>query len=121
MAKKMTGPDAARAANSARKVAPAKIKVSQATIDEIKKMGMKNALATVKMYASQGKGLGKEGAAMREAGQSYLKGPQAEGVRRLYGDRRYGIATGATKPAPKKKTATAPKYKSADSARRSSR
>lgn len=94
-------------------------KVSQKTIDEIKKMGMTNALKLVKMYASQGKGLGKEGAAMRKEGQNYLRGEQAEGVRRLYGDRRYNIATGVTKPSTKKKPSTSkPKYTSPDAARK---
>lgn len=128
MAKKMTGPDAARAANSARKPAPTKLKVSQATINEIKKMGMKNALATVKMYAGQGQGLGKAGADMRAAGQAYLKGEQAEGVRRLYGDRRFGAATAkpkkkvapkATSPDSARSAAGKPKYTSPDAARRS--
>jgi len=97
----MTGPDMARSANASRKPAPVKIKVSQATIDQIKKMGMKEALSMVKMYAGQGKGTGKAGADMRAEGQAFLKGATAEGVRRLYGDRRYGIATGATKKTPK--------------------
>jgi hypothetical protein len=80
-----------------KKAAPAKVKVSQATINDIKKMGMTEALKMVKMYASQGKAAGKAGADMRAEGQKFLKGELAEGVRRMYGDRRFGNATGATK------------------------
>jgi hypothetical protein len=81
--------------------APAKVKVSQATINDIKKMGMTEALKMVKMYASQGKAAGKAGADMRAEGSKFLKGELAEGVRRMYGDRRFGEATAA----PKKKAA----------------
>ena len=89
----------AKKAAVVKKAAPAKIKVSQATINDIKKMGMTEALKLVKMYSGQGKGLGKDGATMRTEGQKFLKGELAEGVRRMYGDRRFGNATGATKKA----------------------
>jgi hypothetical protein len=94
----------------AKKVAaPAKVKVSQATINDIKKMGMAEALKMVKMYASQGKAAGKAGADMRAEGSKFLKGELAEGVRRMYGDRRFAEATKT-----KKKAASSP-----DAARRS--
>jgi hypothetical protein len=94
----------------AKKVAaPAKVKVSQSTINDIKKMGMAEALKLVKMYSGQGKGLGKAGADMRAEGSKFLKGEMAEGVRRMYGDRRFAEATKT-----KKKAASSP-----DAARRS--
>ena len=83
----------AKKAAAVKKAAPAKIKVSQATINDIKKMGMAEALKLVKMYSGQGKGLGKEGATMRTEGKNFLKGELAEGVRRMYGDRRFAEAT----------------------------
>ena len=76
-----------------KKAAPAKLKVSQATIDHIKKIGMKRALEEVNMYANQGKKLGAGGKDMREQGQQFLKGEMAEGIRRMYGDRRFKEAT----------------------------
>lgn len=63
-----------------------KTKVSQGTIDEIKKMGMTKALGSVK------------GAAASSKDDSSAKA-FAEGVRRLYGDKRYNEAVG--KPAGK--------------------
>lgn len=104
------GPDAARSANAKKKAAPKTVKVSQATIDHIKKIGMAKALKEINMFATQGKGMGKEGAAMRAEGQKLLKGEYAEGVRRMYGDRRFAEATGTKKkstPA-KKKTSYGP-------------
>lgn len=65
-----------------------KTKVSQGTIDEIKKMGMSKALGSVKGAA----------AAASSKGDSSAKA-FAEGVRRLYGDKRYNEAVG--KPAGK--------------------
>lgn len=58
-----------------------KTKVSQGTIDEIKKMGMTKALGSVK------------GAAASSKDDSSAKA-FAEGVRRLYGDQRYNAAVG---------------------------
>ena len=60
-----------------------KTKVSQGTIDEIKKMGMTKALGSVK------------GAAASSKDDSSAKA-FAEGVRRLYGDQRYNAAVGKT-------------------------
>ena len=60
-----------------------KTKVSQGTIDEIKKMGMTKALGSVK------------GAAASSKDDSSAKA-FAEGVRRLYGDKRYNTAVGKT-------------------------
>lgn len=97
-------------------------KVSQKTINEIKKMGMKEALSMVKMFAGQSRLKGKDYKDMSAAGKEFLRGETAEGVRRLYGDRRYGIATSA----PKKKTTSSatgaygknntPKYRPATAA-----
>lgn len=64
-----------------------KTKVSQGTIDEIKKMGMTKALGTVK------------GAAASSKDDSSAKA-WAEGVRRLYGDQRYNAAVGKPSKAP---------------------
>ena len=58
-----------------------KTKVSQGTINEIKKMGMSKALGSVK------------GAAASSKDDSSAKA-FAEGVRRLYGDKRYNAAVG---------------------------
>lgn len=60
-----------------------KTKVSQGTIDEIKKMGMTKALGSVK------------GAAASSKDDSSAKA-FAEGVRRIYGDKRYNAAVGKT-------------------------
>jgi hypothetical protein len=64
-----------------------KTKVSQGTIDEIKKMGMTKALGSVK------------GAAASSKDDSSAKA-FAEGVRRLYGDQRYNKAVGKPSKAP---------------------
>jgi len=73
------------------------IKVSQATINQIKKMGMKEALLLARSFAEQGTGkewtketAGKE---VRAYGRQQLKGEQAEAIKRLYGNRRYTEAT----------------------------
>lgn len=97
-------------------------KVSQKTIDEIKKMGMKQALSMVKMYADQSRLKGKDAATTAGEGKKFLRGETAEGIRRLYGDRRYGSVTSA----PKKKTTSSatgaygknntPKYRPATAA-----
>lgn len=62
-----------------------KTKVSQGTINEIKKMGMSEALGTVK------------GAVASSKGDSSAKA-WAEGVRRLYGDKRFNAAVGTSTP-----------------------
>jgi hypothetical protein len=69
------------------------IKVSQATINQIKKMGMKEAIALAKMYADQGTGYGAEGKDIRTAGRQFLNSETAEGIKRLYGNKRYTAAT----------------------------
>lgn len=81
-------------------------KVSQKTINEIKKMGMKDALKLVKMFADQSKVKG--ASTMAGEGKKFLAGETAEGIRRMYGDARYAAATGATK---KKTTAPKPNAK----------
>ncbi len=71
----------AKSAEEARKLAMSKkpkIRVSQSTIDDIKRLGMTKALA----LAGKNKG----------AEQSGLTAEFAEGVRRMYGDRRYQAA-----------------------------
>ena len=100
MAKSMNGPDAARAANSARK-ASTKVRVSQGTIDAIKGMGMKKALNMLPDYNHK---------LVRN-----LPGNKefVEGVRRLYGENRFKAAMGTSSAASK----SASGYKSADSAR----
>lgn len=72
------GPDQARANNS--KPKPAKVKVSQDTIDKIKQMGMTKALAGIR---------GTSGAEYKEA------------LRRMYGERRLNEALAKSKPAAK--------------------
>jgi hypothetical protein len=69
-----------------------KQKVSQSTINEIKSMGMKEALKLAKMNAG--------------AYQGGLVAEYQEGTRRLYGDRRFTAATGVAIPKPKKPTKT---------------
>ena len=65
-----------------------KIKVSQGTIDDIKRLGMKKALDLAKMNA-------------KSSSQEGLVGEYQEATRRLYGDRRFAAATGtAIKKAP---------------------
>ena len=79
-------------------------KVSQKTINEIKKMGMNDALKLVKMFADQSKRKGAGAATVAGEGKKFLTGETAEGIRRMYGDKRFAAATGATKKAvtPKK-------------------
>jgi hypothetical protein len=66
-----------------------KVKVSQSTIDDIKRLGMSKALR-----------LAKENSGAKQAG---LVAEYQEATRRLYGDRRFAAATGSTpkKAAPK--------------------
>ena len=76
-----------------------KIKVSQGTIDDIKRLGMTKALKLAKMNA-------------KSSSQEGLVGEYQEATRRLYGDRRFAAATGT---APKKAAGTKvynPKYAS---------
>jgi hypothetical protein len=69
------------------------IKVSQKTIDEVKKMGMSKALKEINNRANQGQGMGAAGKTMREEGMKLAKNSEfAEAVRRLYGDRRSAAA-----------------------------
>lgn len=82
------GPDQARANNS--KPKPAKVKVSQDTIDKIKQMGMTKALAGIR---------GSSGAEYKEA------------LRRMYGERRLTAALSGNTPV-KTKSADAAKAKS---------
>jgi hypothetical protein len=60
------------------------MKVSQSTIDDIKKMGMTKALKLAGMNS--------------KADQSGMVGEFAEGVRRMYGDRRYQAIINKTYP-----------------------
>lgn len=69
------------------------IKVSQKTIDQVKKMGMTKALKEINSLANQGQGAGAAGKTMREEGMKLAKNSEfAEAVRRLYGDRRSAAA-----------------------------
>lgn len=73
-----------------------KVKVSQSTIDDIKKLGMSKALRLAKMNS--------------KSPQAGLVAEYQEATRRLYGDKRFSAATGASakkastsySPAPKK-------------------
>jgi hypothetical protein len=64
-----------------------KVKVSQSTIDDIKRLGMTKALRLAKQNAG--------------AEQSGLVKEYQEGTRRLYGDRRFAAATKVKSVAPK--------------------
>jgi hypothetical protein len=97
MAKATT--DMQGAGGAKKKSAPAKIKVSQSTIDGIKKLGMKTSLKLAGMNA--------------KAAQGGVAAEFNEGVRRMYGDRRYQDATRNSNPV----APTAPRYSSADNAR----
>ena len=66
-----------------------KVKVSQSTIDDIKKLGMTKALKLAKQNAG--------------ATQGGLVKEYQEATRRLYGDRRFSAATKGATPAPAKK------------------
>ena len=68
------------------------IKVSQSTINDIKKLGMKEALKLAKMNA--------------KAYQDGLVAEYQEATRRLYGDRRFTKSTGVSQPLPAEKTKT---------------
>jgi hypothetical protein len=75
------------------------IKVSQKTIDDIKKMGMTKALKEIKNLANQGQGTGAAGRTMRQEGMKLATSSEfAEGVRRLYGDRRSAAARTQVSP-----------------------
>ena len=85
----------AKSADEARKAAMSKkpkIRVSQSTINDIKSLGMTKALALA----------GKN----KNAEQAGLVAEFAEGVRRMYGDRRYQAAT---KPSPVMRKSGPPK------------
>jgi hypothetical protein len=66
-----------------------KVKVSQSTIDDIKRLGMTKALKLAKRNAG--------------ATQAGLVKEYQEATRRLYGDRRFAAATKGATPAPMKK------------------
>lgn len=75
------------------------IKVSQKTINDIKKMGMAKALKEIKNLANQGQGAGAAGKTMRQEGMKLATSSEfAEGVRRLYGDRRSAAARTVVSP-----------------------
>lgn len=75
------------------------IRVSQKTIDEVKKMGMARALKEIKNRANQGQGTGAAGKTMREEGMKLATNSEfAEAVRRLYGDRRSAAARTTVSP-----------------------
>jgi hypothetical protein len=76
-----------------------KVKVSQSTIDDIKRLGMSKALR-----------LAKENSGAKQAG---LVAEYQEATRRLYGDRRFAAATGS---APKKATPKPSNPRQADQA-----
>jgi hypothetical protein len=75
------------------------IKVSQKTIDEVKKMGMAKALKEIRSRANQGQGTGAAGKTMRQEGMKLATNSEfAEAVRRLYGDRRSAAARTQVSP-----------------------
>jgi hypothetical protein len=95
-------PNAAGNKKAASKTAaPKKVKVSQETINLIKKMGMTKALKEVQAYGRQSRMVpgNKEYETMRQGGRELLSGEFATGVKRMYGERRF---TTATSPKPKK-------------------
>jgi hypothetical protein len=100
-----TNPKAKGNKSAAKPKTPAKIKVSQATIDHIKKIGMTKALKEIEALGKQSrmKPGDKTYATMRQGGKELLAGEFATGVKRMYGERRFGEASnpGAAK---KKKT-----------------
>jgi hypothetical protein len=69
-----------------KKAAPKKIKVSQSTIDDIKKLGMTKSLKLAGMN--------------KDAAQAGMTAEFAEGVRRMYGERRYQAAIYKPKASP---------------------
>jgi len=77
------------------------VKVSQATIDYIKKIGMTKALKQVEAYGKQSRMRpgNKTYETMREGGRQLLGEEFATGVKRMYGERRFTIAAS---PKPKK-------------------
>lgn len=95
-------PNAKGNKSAAKPKAKAKVKVSQATIDYIKKIGMTKALKQVQAYGQQSRMMpnNPKYATMREGGRGLLaEGEFSEGVRRMYGERRFNIAAS---PKPKK-------------------
>lgn len=72
-----------------------KVKVSQSTIDDIKKLGMSKALKMAKMNA--------------KSPQAGLVAEYQEATRRLYGDKRFSAATGASAKKPSTSYSPAPK------------
>jgi len=94
-------PKAAGNKSAAKPKAATKVKVSQATIDHIKKIGMTKALKEIQALGKHSRMMpgNKAYAAMREGGKELLSGEFATGVKRMYGERRF---TAATSPKPKK-------------------
>jgi len=87
-----------------RSTAPGKskpIKVSQATIDYIKKIGMTKALKQIQAYGQQSRMMpnNPKYATMREGGVQMLGEEFATGVKRMYGETRFKKAAS---PKPKK-------------------
>ena len=94
-------PNAKGNKSAAKPKAAAKVKVSQATIDYIKKIGMTKALKQVQAYGQQSRMMpnNPKYADMREGGKGLLGAEFATGVKRMYGERRFAAAAG---PRPKK-------------------
>lgn len=95
---------------SATAKAPAapKVKVSPETIALIKKMGMSKALKEIKALGQQSRLSGPKQKDMAAEGRKLLQSEFATGVKRMYGERRFGEAAGKNAPAPKASTKYSP-------------
>lgn len=104
-------PKAAGNKSAAKPKAAAKVKVSQSTIDYIKKIGMTKALKEVQMLGQQSRmrpGDPKY-ATMRWGGKDLLEtGELSEGVKRMYGEARWKKAASPQPKKPSTKYSPAP-------------
>lgn len=100
----------ARAVSATSKSKPVKstVKVSPATIALIKKMGMAKALKEVQAYGQQTRLKGPGQKDMAKEGRNLLGGEFATGVKRLYGERRFGESAGASSKPKKASTSYSP-------------
>ena len=103
-------PKAAGNKSAAKPKAATKVKVSQATIDHIKKIGMTKALKEIQALGQQSRMApgNKKYATMREGGKELLAGEFATGVKRMYGERRFSAASGPKPKAASTKYSPAP-------------
>jgi len=100
----------ARAVSATSKSKPVKstVKVSPATIALIKKMGMAKALKEVQAYGKQARMTTAGSGDMAKEGRTLLGGEFATGVKRLYGERRFGESAGANAASKKASTKYSP-------------